>query len=146
MPVAERIGKNRIIENTLGTGSTQMLSGVIISRPFASIEKLTFDRKRDAISFYTSSGNQMVALPSYQVFDSLPYARSTIGNTDYTITSSGNVMTESGTMIGRAILPQLVDRTIVMHSGSEIVSITPSGVHRIAGQYSNIVDIIATRT
>lgn len=145
IPIAERASKNQIIESILGSGSVQTRSWVTMSRPFTSIEKLIFDRKRDALSFFTASGTQLISIPSYWIYDRLPYATTTISDITYTITASGNVMKDTGTVIGKAIIPQLIDRAIVMYSGSDIISLTPSWVNKFTGQYSGIEDIIATK-
>ena len=106
---------------------------------------MVFDRKRDALSFFTASGTQMISIPSHRAYDRLPYATTTIDDSTYTITAEGLVTTETGAVIGKAILPQAVDRAIVMHSGSEIVSLSADGIDAYRGQYASIEDIIATR-
>jgi len=81
------MSRSRILEQTLGTGSTESLSGVTRSRILSSIEKMTFDRKRDTLSFFAASGTQMVHFPSHQIYDRLPYATTRIGDIDYIVSA-----------------------------------------------------------
>jgi hypothetical protein len=144
IPSTER-SRSHVLEGVFGSGSIETYSGVTRSAVFPSIERMVFDRKRDALSFFAASGTQMLAIPGGQIYSRLPYATTTIGDMSYTITAEWLVMTETGLTLGKAVLPQRVDRSIVMYSGSGIVSLTPSGIHQIAGQYESIDDIIATR-
>lgn len=116
-----------------------------MSIPFSSIEKLVFDRKRDALSFFTASGTGIVSIPRHQAYGRLPYATTMIGDMHYTITAEGFVTTDTGSILGKAILPQSVDRSILMYSGSELLSLNEEGIHTMSGKYTNIQDIIATK-
>ncbi len=144
IPNTER-SRSHVLENTFGSGSSETHSGVTRSIVFPSIEKMTFDRASDSISFFVSSGTQMVSLPSGQIYDRLPYTTTTIGNMRYTISADGIVTKDSGTIMGKAILPQDMSRTIVMRSGSEIVSLSRYGIRTLSGGYTSMEDIIATR-
>lgn len=79
--------QGHILESVFATGSTETHSGVTRSAPFTSIEKMVFDRKRDALSFFTASGTQMISISSHRTYDRLPYATTTIGDVTYTITT-----------------------------------------------------------
>ncbi len=87
IPVGERAHKNRILENTFGSGNTETYSGVTQSKVFPSIERLIFDRKNDALSFFTLSGTKMIAIPSGQYFDRIPYMTLSIDSIPYTISA-----------------------------------------------------------
>ena len=137
--------RSRVLENIFGTGMSETRSGVTRSMAFPSIEKMVFDRSTDSVSFFAASGTQMVSLPSGQTYDRLPYATTTIGNMDYTISAEGLVTKDTGTIMGKAILPQDMSRAIVMLSGSEILSLSRSGIKTLSGTYTSIEEIIATR-
>ena len=137
--------RGHVLESVFGTGSIVTQSGVTRSIAFPSVEKMTFDRASDSISFFASSGTQMVALPSGQIYDRLPYATTTIGNIPYTISAEGIVTKDTGTVMGKAILPQDMSRAIVMLSGSEIISLSRSGIRTMSGGYRSIEEIVATR-
>lgn len=137
--------KGRVLETVFGTGYTEAQSGVTRSVVFPSIEKLVFDRASDSISFFASSGTQMVALPSGQIYERLPYATTTISNIAYTISADGIVTKDTGTVMGKAILPQDMSRAIVMFSGSDVVSLSRSGIRTMSGEYTRIEEIVAMR-
>jgi hypothetical protein len=137
--------RGQVLESVFGTGSIETQSGVTRSIAFPSIEKMTFDRASDSISFFAASGTQMVSLPSGQTYDRLPYTTTMISNTSYTISADGIVTKDTGTIMGKAILPQDMSRAIVMHSGSEIVSLSRSGIRTMSGEYTSIEEIVATR-
>jgi hypothetical protein len=128
-----------------GTGSSETRSGVTRSMAFSSIEKMAFDRASDQVSFFSASGTQMVSFPSGQLYDRLPYATTTIGNIRYTVSADGIVTKDSGTIMGKAILPQDINRAILMLSGSNIVSLSRAGSRTLSGEYTSIEDIITTR-
>lgn len=87
----------------------------------------------------------MVSFPSGQIYERLPYGTTTIGNTSYTISAEGIVTKYDATIMGKAILPQDISRAIVMLSGSQIVSLSRSGIRTMSGEYTSIEDIVATR-
>jgi hypothetical protein len=123
MPSGEVSMRNKIIEGTLGTGSTETYSGVILSRAYPSIDRLIFDRSHDMIRFFVSSGSQMISLPSGQIYDRLPHAAIQIQDSNYTITADNTVMTESGDILGHAPMPQNSENIILINTGSGLYSI-----------------------
>lgn len=133
------------MENIFGSGMIESASGVTRSPVFSSIERMVFDRKRDALSFFASSGTQMVSLPSGQIYERLPYATTRIAGVDYSVSAEGIVTKDTGTVMGRAILPQRIDTAIVMGSGNEIVSLSQAGIMTMSGEYASIEDITTTR-
>lgn len=124
--------RGHVLENMFGSEYIETQSGLTRSIPFPSIEKFAFDRASDSISFFASSGTQMVAFPSGQIYERLPYATTTIGNIAYTISAEGIVTKDTGTIMGKAILPQNMNRAIMMLSGSEIISLSRSGIRTMS--------------
>lgn len=145
IPSADRSNKSHIIENILGKNMVETSSGVTKSIPYPSIEKMIFDRKKDALSFFTSSGTKMISLPSGRMYERLPYTETTIGNNTYTITAEWYVSDQSGVLLGRAILPQLWEGSILMYSGSSLISLNTKGIKSYSGEYATIEDITTTR-
>ncbi len=116
IPGSERSGKNKVLENIFGSGEIHTQSGVSSSPPYPRIERLSFDRKNDALSFISISGSQVVSFPENISYESLPYDTLIIGDTLYTIMADGGVVA-SGTILGQAILPQNFGSTILYHTG-----------------------------
>ncbi len=136
--------KNRILENTFGSGNIEINSGIIQTKVFPSIERLVFDRKHDALSFFTLSGSKVVSIPSGQYFDRLPYLITVIGNTPYTISAEWFVTIQNWDIIWKAILPQKIDQAILMYSGGVLMQINTSGIRIISWKFDSIEDIIST--
>lgn len=116
IPGSERSSKNKVLENIFGSGEIQTQSGVSSSPLYPRIERLSFDRKNDALSFISMSGSQVVSFPENISYESLPYDTLTIGDTLYTIMADGGVVA-SGAILGQAILRQDFGSTILYHTG-----------------------------
>jgi hypothetical protein len=69
----------------------------------------------------------MVSLPSGKIYDRLPRALIQIQDSTYTITADGTVMTGSGDILGHAPMPQNMEDTILITTGSGLYSIGKSG-------------------
>lgn len=144
IPQGEHNNKNRILENIFGSGNIETHSGIIQTKVFPSIERLVFDRKHDSLNFFTLSGTKILAVPSGQYFDRLPYMTTSIGNALYTISAEWSVITESGDTIWIAILPQKIDQAILMYSGNTLMKLNTTGIHTLSGKFNSIEDIIST--
>jgi hypothetical protein len=145
MPSGEVSMRNKIIEGTLGTGSTETYSGMILSRAYPSIDRLIFDRSHDMIRFFVSSGSQMISLPSGQVYDRLPHATIQIQDSTYTITADNTVMTESGDILGHAPMPQNSENIILISTGSGLYSIWKNGPRVYPWTHTAVQHIASSR-
>ncbi|MBX9809758.1 hypothetical protein K2X92_05200 [Candidatus Gracilibacteria bacterium] len=141
-PELEKSTNGRILENIFGSGGTKTISGVTETKTFPSINNFTFDRKQDTISFFSSSGKEMILVPDGTKFDRLPYAISNIGNTRYIVSADGTISNSSGESIGKAYLPQNTKDGILFYSGNVIKSITQGGINTYSGEYNKVTDII----
>jgi hypothetical protein len=146
VPGGERATRNKIIEGTLGTGSTETRSGVTLSRAYPSIAGLVFDRSHDTIRFSVASGSQMVSLPSGQIYERLPYAIVSLAGEIYTIAADGTVTTSSGDIHGRAPMPQDTTDGILITAGSGLYRIdSDSQVHTYPGIHTQVADVTSSR-
>lgn len=83
--------------SVFGSGKTETRTGIVLSPSYPSIEKLSYDRARDTLHFYTTSGASMISFPEGKAFERLPYGTTTLGDVQYTISASGLVLSNSGT-------------------------------------------------
>ena len=116
-----------------------------VSKSFVNIKKLTFDRKHDSINFFVSTGTQVQEIPSMRVFYRIPYATPLLGETQYTITAAGIVTALSGNILGKVVLPQQMDTSIVFQSGATTLLISADTLVTYPGQYSDINHITKTK-
>lgn len=141
-PELEKSTNWRILENIFGSGWTKTVSWVTETKTFPSINSLTFDRKQDTVSFFSSSGKEMVLVPDWAKFDRLPYAISNIGNTRYIISADGTISNSSGENIGKAYLPQNTKDWILFYSGNIIKWISQWWIYSYSGEYNKVQDIL----
>lgn len=145
IPRTEKWNNKNILNTVLWTGSTESISGVILTKPYPSISNLILDRSNDSLSFYTSSGNNMISQPKGWIYNRLPYATVIVWNRAYTITADGLVVSNTGITIGTAILPQSIEWSIVMQSSGTISVLQDTGIQTYSGVYSNINSIVGTK-
>lgn len=145
IPNIHESNKSHIIEWVFWSGWTETRSGITLSAPFSSIEQLIFDRKRDSINFFTSSWTNMVSVPNHVVFDRLPYATTSIWDSTYTINAEWFVSTASWDIIGKAILPQDVEKSILMYSGSTLMGLNSKWIQSYSGEYTSIENITTSK-
>jgi hypothetical protein len=113
----EYSNNKNILKTIFWTWWIESHSGLTASSPYKSINNLTFDRKYDSINFYTSSGSKMISIPDGISYDRLPYMKTTIWDISYTINADGSIISDDWLNIGKAILPQQVEQSILAQSG-----------------------------
>ena len=119
-------------------------SEVVMSNPYQSINNLTFDRKYDSINFYTSSWSKMISIPDGTSYDRLPYGKIIIWDIWYTISADGSITSSKWTYIGKAILPQKIEKVVLAQSGSVTFILSNKWIHNYSWYHTDISDIIST--
>lgn len=131
----------RILENIFGSGWIKTISWITETKTFPSINNLTFDRKQDTISFFSSSGKEMVLIPDWAKFDRLPYSIVNIGNSRYIISADWTINNSSWENIGKSYLPQNTKDWILFYTGNTIKWITALWIFTYSGEYNKITDV-----
>ena len=141
----DKYNNNKILDSVFGSGSIDTHFGVSQTIGYIGIHQLVFDRKNDSLRFFISSGTSMLSIPNWRVFERLPYTTTTIDDILYTVSAEWLVTTENGVLIGKAILPQHIDWSIVLYSGNTLMNIGPGGIQSYSGKYTTVEDIVTSK-
>lgn len=133
-----------VLQNAFWTGSVETRTGITLSPAYGSIEKLSFDRSKDMISFFTASGSDMVAIPEMRVFDRLPYAKTNISGNAYYIAADGTTTDQSGTLLWKAILPQDINDGLIYIKSGILHELRTSGEDTIIKSVTDTFEELST--